>query len=120
MNRLIEELDKHFQGVTPETAFCPYRICPLGAHIDHQHGKILGMAIDLLLSNTPKNRYVKSGNNAQGDRKDLPLYLPGNESLLLAIPLLVAGVEKKPGAYAGFHDDGTWCVKYEDIRPFPL
>ncbi|MDD5940350.1 MAG: galactokinase family protein [Lachnospiraceae bacterium] len=29
-------------GVT----FCPYRISPLGAHIDHQWGKINGLAID--------------------------------------------------------------------------
>lgn len=28
------------------TAFCPYRICPLGAHVDHQFGKINGFAID--------------------------------------------------------------------------
>ncbi len=27
-------------------AFCPYRICPVGAHIDHQNGKITGLAID--------------------------------------------------------------------------
>jgi galactokinase/galacturonokinase len=27
-------------------AFAPYRICPLGAHSDHQHGKITGFAID--------------------------------------------------------------------------
>ncbi len=27
-------------------SFCPYRICPLGAHIDHQHGKVTGFAID--------------------------------------------------------------------------
>ena len=27
-------------------AFCPYRISPLGAHIDHQNGKINGLAID--------------------------------------------------------------------------
>ncbi len=27
-------------------AFCPYRICPIGAHSDHQHGKITGFAID--------------------------------------------------------------------------
>lgn len=27
-------------------AFCPYRICPLGAHVDHQLGKVTGMAID--------------------------------------------------------------------------
>lgn len=31
----------------PESiAFCPYRICPLGAHVDHQYGKITGLAID--------------------------------------------------------------------------
>lgn len=27
-------------------AFCPYRICPLGAHSDHNFGKITGLAID--------------------------------------------------------------------------
>ena len=27
-------------------AFCPYRICPIGAHSDHQLGKITGMAIN--------------------------------------------------------------------------
>lgn len=34
-------------GRDPEAkAFCPYRISPLGAHIDHQWGKINGLAID--------------------------------------------------------------------------
>ena len=28
------------------TAFTPYRICPIGAHSDHQLGKITGFAID--------------------------------------------------------------------------
>ena len=27
-------------------AFCPYRVCPIGAHSDHQYGKITGFAID--------------------------------------------------------------------------
>ncbi len=27
-------------------AFCPYRVCPLGAHSDHQLGKVTGMAIN--------------------------------------------------------------------------
>ncbi len=27
-------------------AFCPYRVCPLGAHSDHQYGKVTGFAID--------------------------------------------------------------------------
>jgi galactokinase/galacturonokinase len=28
------------------TSFCPYRICPIGAHSDHQYGKVTGLAID--------------------------------------------------------------------------
>lgn len=27
--------------------YCPYRICPLGAHIDHQYGVVSGAAVDL-------------------------------------------------------------------------
>ena len=27
-------------------SFCPYRVCPLGAHSDHQFGKVTGIAID--------------------------------------------------------------------------
>ena len=27
-------------------SFCPYRVCPMGAHSDHQYGKITGLAID--------------------------------------------------------------------------
>lgn len=27
-------------------AFCPYRVCPLGAHVDHQFGSVTGFAID--------------------------------------------------------------------------
>lgn len=35
----------------------PYRICPLGAHSDHQHGPVLGMAIDAftLLAYAPRD-----------------------------------------------------------------
>lgn len=34
-------------GREPEgVAFCPYRICPIGAHSDHNLGKVLGFAID--------------------------------------------------------------------------
>jgi len=46
------------------------------------------LAIELLLSDNPKNQYVQSGNNYQRTRTDLPLYLPGNGSLLLALPML--------------------------------
>lgn len=26
--------------------FCPYRVCPLGAHVDHQYGFVTGFALD--------------------------------------------------------------------------
>ena len=26
--------------------FSPYWVCPLGAHVDHQHGLVTGFAID--------------------------------------------------------------------------
>lgn len=42
------------------------------------------IALEQLLINSTKNDYVESGNNRQNSRKDLPLYLPGNGSLLLA------------------------------------
>lgn len=42
VNRFNEIYKKEPMG----TAFCPYRVCPIGAHIDHQHGKITGFAID--------------------------------------------------------------------------
>ena len=29
-----------------DVAFCPYRICPIGAHVDHQYGKITGFAVN--------------------------------------------------------------------------
>ena len=37
---------KIYRRAPDAVAFCPYRISPLGAHIDHQFGKINGLAID--------------------------------------------------------------------------
>lgn len=31
---------------SPKSSFCPYRVCPIGAHVDHQYGKVLGFALD--------------------------------------------------------------------------
>ena len=42
VSKYREIYDREPEGV----AFCPYRISPLGAHIDHQYGKINGLAID--------------------------------------------------------------------------
>ena len=40
--RFYEIYGRDYDGV----AFCPYRICPIGAHSDHNFGKITGLAID--------------------------------------------------------------------------
>ncbi len=43
-----------------DVAFCPYRICPLGAHIDHQNGIVTGLAIDkgIYIAYAPKQNGV--------------------------------------------------------------
>lgn len=38
--------EQQYHKAPSAVAFCPYRICPLGAHSDHQLGKITGLAID--------------------------------------------------------------------------
>lgn len=76
-------------------------------------------ALDILLMDTPKNSYVASGNNYQRLRHDLPLYLPGNGSLLLAVAMMVAGYEGCTEEMPGFPKDGSWCIKQEGMQPFP-
>ena len=39
---------QQFFGVEAEYhIFSPYRVCPLGAHVDHQHGLVTGFAFDM-------------------------------------------------------------------------
>lgn len=42
----IEKFQQIYRRDPADTAFCPYRICPMGAHSDHQLGKITGLAIN--------------------------------------------------------------------------
>lgn len=77
------------------------------------------LAVDILLRDTPKNAYVTSGNNFQKLRNDLPLYLPGNGSLLLAAAMMCAGYGENTKNLPGFPKDGNWEVEYENINPFP-
>ena len=44
---LCEQKFNQIYGRDPKgVSFCPYRICPIGAHSDHNLGKITGLAID--------------------------------------------------------------------------
>ena len=53
------------------TAFTPYRICPIGAHSDHQLGKITGFAIDkgIHIAYGPKENGVIEIQSVQFDKR---------------------------------------------------
>jgi hypothetical protein len=65
-----------------------------------------GKAFDMLLCDTGKNSYAVSGNNYQAERRDLPLYLPGNGALLLAM----TAMRNAPG----------WYIETEGIMEYPF
>lgn len=44
--KCVELFETIYQKEPEGVSFCPYRICPIGAHSDHQYGKITGLAID--------------------------------------------------------------------------
>lgn len=52
-------------------AFCPYRICPIGAHSDHNLGKITGFAIDkgIRIAYRPKQNGVIEMTSLQFDKR---------------------------------------------------
>ena len=75
------------------------------------------IAVDILLSDYIKNRYLPSGHNFQtADR--LRLYLPGNGALLTAIAMMCAGWDGAPAVdNPGFPQDGKWHVRWEGLTP---
>jgi len=75
-------------------------------------------AIDALLMDVQKNRYLNNGHNYQDER--LPIYLPGNGGLLTAIAMMCAGWDGALDVYApGFPKNGDWIVKYEGLNSLP-
>ena len=42
----IAKFEEIYRKSPEAVAFCPYRVCPVGAHSDHQYGKVTGFAID--------------------------------------------------------------------------
>ncbi len=76
------------------------------------------LAMEALLMEAEKNRFLNNGHNYQSER--LPLYLPGNGGLLTAIAMMAAGWDGGPDLYApGFPADGGWKVKFEGLKPLP-
>ena len=70
-------------------------------------------AMDLLLMQADKNTYTPNGHNAQRPKTDLPLYLPGNGALLLAVAMIA-------GSDPDFSENENWVFHSEGFKPFPF
>ena len=71
-----------------DVAFCPYRISPLGAHIDHQYGKINGLAIDkgIHMAYHPKQNGVVELQSLNFPKRAQFFVLPAARSAVLLPP----------------------------------
>lgn len=75
------------------------------------------LALDFLMLDAPKNRYLPNGHNYQ--RENLPAYLPGNGGLLAAMALMARGWINGPETETpGFPQNGKWKVRQEGLRRF--
>lgn len=69
--RCEEKFTEMYRKLPEDVAFCPYRICPIGAHVDHQYGRITGLAIDkgIHLAYSPKQNGVIELTSLQFDKR---------------------------------------------------
>lgn len=69
--KCIEKFEGIYKKSPEGVAFCPYRICPLGAHSDHNLGKITGLAIDkgIHIAYKPKQNGVIELNSLQFEKR---------------------------------------------------
>ncbi len=67
----VEKFEEIYRKSPDAVAFCPYRICPIGAHSDHQHGRITGLAIDkgISIAYHPKRNGVVELASLQFDKR---------------------------------------------------
>ncbi len=69
--RAIDVFEQTYRKPPRYTAFTPYRVCPIGAHSDHQLGKITGFAIDkgIHMAYGPKENGVIEVRSLQFDKR---------------------------------------------------
>ena len=67
----FEAFEKIYKKQPQFTAFTPYRVCPIGAHSDHQLGKITGFAINkgIHIAYGPKENGVIEIQSLQFDKR---------------------------------------------------
>ena len=66
-----EAFERIYKKEAPCRAFTPYRVCPVGAHVDHQLGKITGFAINkgIHIAYGPKRNGVVEIQSLQFDKR---------------------------------------------------
>lgn len=71
MKKASEVFNRIYKKLPYRVAFTPYRICPIGAHSDHQLGKITGLAIDkgIYIAYGPKENGVIEIQSLQFDKR---------------------------------------------------
>ena len=67
----VEMFEQIYKKPAQYTAFTPYRVCPIGAHSDHQLGKITGIAINkgIHIAYGPKENGVVEIQSLQFDKR---------------------------------------------------
>ena len=69
--KAAEKFEQIYKKPPQDTAFTPYRICPLGAHVDHQNGRITGFALNkgIHMAYGPKENGVIEIQSLQFDKR---------------------------------------------------
>lgn len=75
----------------------------------------LGLALDCLLMDEPKNTYRKNGHNDQVGKAELPIYLPGNGALLHGVATLFATKGKSTRTFVL----DKWHIEVEGLLMLP-
>ncbi len=67
----VQKFESIYHKEPQDVAFCPYRVCPIGAHSDYQLGKITGLAIDkgIHIAYSPKTNGVVELVSLQFDKR---------------------------------------------------
>lgn len=67
----VQKFRETYRREPEGVSFCPYRVCPIGAHSDHQLGKITGFAIDkgISVAYSPKQNGVVELSSMQFDKR---------------------------------------------------
>ena len=101
--KCAQQFERIYHKAPADVAFCPYRICPLGAHVDHQHGLITGLAIDkgVHIAYGPKMNGVIELSSLQFDKR---------------AQWHIQQIDEKPvGDWADYLRGATWALSRHHI-----